>query len=370
MTTPDEAHQHMKTALDHDTETVLPPLRHQWPLLGQELFELEHTLTEIPESGLPPLSVQEKREQRVDVRETIIAQVYQEEGHYSRDMRYLAFLLLKQGRAGSIVGNPFTRDKNGKRQELPYTGLEGYYAGVERTPDRSGLTCEEIVQEEANRGAHLLKTLKQQAIEENSWIDLIHLKNTLAGQEQDIEMIRRIQVLWGTIVRRLHVRLYHCPEFEPTLTEQLEQLEELPAPSQVNTEEEKQLQHALKATKDRLRRELEAMSDDERAQERRERKTRAWIRDSRIAEFRRFHDETYQILTTSSQGRYTIGVQDATLKDSTITETITLPDIPGRQMYPFTHVHLTPEQLEGYLFLAKLGNIGGDPLVRSALVVH
>jgi hypothetical protein len=31
-------------------------------------------------------------------------------------------------------------------------------------------------------------------------------------------------------------------------------------------------------------------------------------------------------------------------------------------------VILTPEDLEGYLFLAQLGEIGGDPLARSVLI--
>ncbi len=370
MTETDKLHQPIESAIDHDRASVLPPVRHQWPKLGQELFELEHVLTDVPEAGQQPVPEQKKREQQAKFRETIIAQLYREEGKQSRDMRYLAFLLLKQGRAGSIVGNPSTIEKNGKRQELPYTGLEGYYAGTERTSDRPGLTSEAIIQEEATIGAQLLKTLKKHAIEQNSWLALLHLKNALVGKEQDVEVIRTIELLWGTVVRRLHVRLYHCSEFEPTLTEQIEHLEQLPGATQGNTEEGKQLQYALNATRARFWHEQETMSDEEKAWERQERCRRAWIRSSREAEFRHFHDETYQILTTSHQGRYAIDVQDTTLKDSTITETITLPKIPERQTYPPILVHLTPEQLEGYLFLARLGEVGGDPLARSALVAR
>jgi len=370
MTNTDKPHQHIETASDHDITDVLPPLLHQWPRLGQELFELEHILTPVPKTRLSSSTERERKEQQADIRNTIIAQVYREEGKYSRDMRYLAFLLLKQGRAGMIVGNPSTITIHGKRQELPYTGLEGYYAGVEKTSNRPGLTSEEIVQEEANIGAQLLKTLKKQAIAQNSWLDLIHLKNTLAWKEQDVEVIRSIQLLWGTVIRRLHVRLYHCPEFEPTLTEQIEHLEQLPSATQGHTAEEEQLRQALNATHAHFRHNLEAMSAAERAQERQERTRREVIRASRIAEFNRFHDETYQILTASHQGHYTLGVQDTTLKDSTINETITLPKIPERQTYPPVLVHLTPAQLEGYLFIARLGEIGGDPLARSALVVH
>lgn len=93
------------------------------------------------------------------------------------------------------------------------------------------------------------------------------------------------------------------------------------------------------------------------------------MRENRLTEFHHFHDETYQILTTF-QGRYSLDVQDATFKEATVTETITLPTIPGRQTYPPTLVSLTPEQLEGYLFLATFGDVGGDPLVRSVLVAR
>jgi hypothetical protein len=364
-----ETHQHLESAINHNTAAIPSPVHHQWPQLGQELLELEHDLTEMPEAG-QPLNEQEQREQRLRVRNTIIAQLYQEEEDHSRDMRHLAFLLLKQGRGGVIVGNPYTIETNGKRQELPYTGLEGYYAGTEKTPDRPGLTCEEIIQEEATIGIQILRTLKKQAIEQNSWIDFIHLKNALAWKEQDVEVIRAIQELWGTAIRRLHVRIYHCPEFEPTLIEQIAHLEQLPGASLGKTEGDKQLQHALIVARARLRRKLEAMSDAEKAQERQEGNRREWIRANRLAEFRRFHDETYQILTTSHQGRYTIDVHDTSPQDATITETIILPKIPGRQTYPPTLIHLTPEQLEGYLFLSKLGEIGGDPLARSALVAR
>jgi hypothetical protein len=358
--------EHIESAVNHDTAAVLPPLRRQWPQLGQELFEMEHVLTNVLEPRRP-LTEREKKEQQEKIRDTIISQLYLEEENYSRDTRHLAFLLLKQGRAGIIVGNPYTIEKGGKRLELPYTGLEGYYAGAEKTPDRPGLTGEEIIQEEANIGAKLLKTLKKRAIEQNSWIDFIHLKNALEWKVQDIEVIRSLQVLWGTIVRRLHTRLYHCPEFEPTLTEQIEHLEQLPGVAHKHTQEEKQFQNTFRGVYDRLRHELEAMSDKEKAQEKQERSRREWIRASRLAEFRHFHDETYHILLQSQQGRYAIDIQDTSLKDATITETITLPEIPGRQTYPETRVHLTPAQLEGYLFLAKLGEVGGDPLARSVL---
>ena len=74
------------------------------------------------------------------------------------------------------------------------------------------------------------------------------------------------------------------------------------------------------------------------------------------------------MLTEPEQERYLIGVQDDSLAEATILETIKLPKIPERNSYPPTPVHFTREQLEGYFFLARLGEIGGDPLARSVLV--
>jgi hypothetical protein len=74
------------------------------------------------------------------------------------------------------------------------------------------------------------------------------------------------------------------------------------------------------------------------------------------------------MVTELGEGRYLIGVQDASLEEATIVETINLPKIPERNTYPPMPIHFTQEQLEGYLFLARLGEIGGDPLARSALV--
>jgi len=87
----------------------------------------------------------------------------------------------------------------------------------------------------------------------------------------------------------------------------------------------------------------------------------------RLEEFDHFREETYAMLTRA-EGQYTLGIQDTSLENAAITETITLPQIPDRQAYPTTDVQLTSEQLEGYLFLARIGEIEGDPLVRSTLV--
>src|SRR6266699_5817157 len=159
-----ELHQSVEADIDHYAERALPPLQHQWSQLGQELFALEHAHTDLNTVNQQPLTEQEKRKKREEIRNTIITQLYSGEGEYSRDTRYLAFLLVKRGRGGEIVGNPYAIGKGDSKQELPYTGLEGYYAGSERTPQRPGMTCEEIIQEEAKIGTELLKSIKKHAI--------------------------------------------------------------------------------------------------------------------------------------------------------------------------------------------------------------
>jgi len=370
MTEIDAHHQSIETDMDHDTERTLPPLRHHWPLLGQELFTLEHVLTATSDPCKPELTEQEKKEQREKIRNTIVAQLYSDEGTYSRDTRYLAFLLLKQGRGGEIVGNPSALGDDGKKQELPYTGLEGYYVGSERTSGRPGLTREEILREEANIGVELLKTIKKRAVEHNSWDDVTRLMRALEWKNQDVEEVRTIQSLWGMVVRRLHVRVYHHPEFEPTLSEQMEHLGQLVGGPSGKTQEEKRSQAYLQVEYDRLVQERARMREEEREKERQERRARERVRTDRLSEFRHFQDETYKLLIESSQRQYSIGVQDGSLRGATITETITLPKIPDRNAYVPTSVHFTPEQLEGYLFLASLGEIGGDPLARSVLVSY
>src|SRR5215471_13315376 len=361
-------HQGIEADIDHCTETFLPPLQHQWPLLGKELFALERTLTNPPGKDHPPLSEQEKRERREAIRNGILAQLYREEETHSLDKRYLAFLLLKQGRGGAIVGDPSALGERIKKQELPYTGLEGYYAGSERTPERPGMTPEEMLQEEANIGAALLQSIKKRCIEQNTWTDFARLKHVLAGGQPDREELRDIQLYWGMIVRRLHVRIYHNPEFALTLTEQMERLKQLLSYIPGRSEEERRSRRALQGEYTRLKQERERMSEAEQERERQERRARERIRTDRLAEYHRFREETYHLLSGASQGSYAVEVRDTSLEEATIVETIPLPAIAGRHTYPAVDVHVTAGQLEGYLFLAQLGAIGGDPLTRSVLV--
>ena len=359
-----ELFQSIEADIDHAAATIPPPVHRQWPQLGQELFVLEQAQTD----SQPSLTEQEKREQCDAIRHALIAQVSRDEEGYSRDTHYLAFFLVKQGRGGELVGNPFAIGKDGRKQELPYTGLEGYYAGSETTSRRPGMTHEAIIQEEANIGAELLKSLKKRAIADYSWAHFARLKHILAGQPPTREELNRLQLLWTGIVRRLHVRVYHNPEFEPTLTEKIEHVEHLLFGKPFRTEQERDMKQAVEQAYHRLRDEYDHLGTAEQEQERQERQRRARIRVDRMTEFRRFRDATYQMVAASGQARYVIGIQDASLADATITETVTLPDLPQRSTYLPVPIRLTPEQLEGYLFLAQLGEVGGDPLVRSTLV--
>src|SRR5437763_186261 len=144
-----ELHQHIEAAVDHSTKTALPPLHYRWPQLGLELVAREEALTEGKTSPTATsgaiqqtLSEQEKKQKREKLRKAITAQLYRDEEGYSLDMRHLAFLLVRLGRGGELIGNPSAIEQDGSKHELPYTGLEGYYAGSERTSQRPGMTRE------------------------------------------------------------------------------------------------------------------------------------------------------------------------------------------------------------------------------------
>ncbi|HTK05948.1 MAG TPA: hypothetical protein VL485_02165 [Ktedonobacteraceae bacterium] len=352
---------------DHGTEMTPPPIQQQWPLLGKEVVTLED-ISIVSGAGAESFTEHEKQAQREKIRSDFLAQLYRNDGSHTRDIHHLAFLLLRQGRGGAIVGNPFARGQDGTQQELPYTGLEGYYAGSERTSIRPGMTREEILLEEANIGAHVLKNMKKDAIEQNTWQHITRVKNVLDQKKDDLEALRWIEIAWSGVVRRLHVRVYQNPEFEPTLTERMEQVNHFLNERSARTDAEKQAKTDMQAEYERLKYEYQCMSAEERKQEKQERKIKEWIRADRLEEFRCFQNETYQILGRTSEGQYFIGIQDASPREATITETITLPRTLDRALYPLTVVHFTPEQLEGYLSLVKLGERGGDPLTRSTLV--
>jgi hypothetical protein len=368
MPTTHDLRQSIETGIDRYTEAMLPPLYREWQQLGQELVSLEDALAQPLPGQRRPLTEQERREKRARVRQAIIAQLYRDEESYPRATRYLAFLVVKKGRGGVIVGNPSAVGKDGSMRKLPYTGLEGYYAGSEQTAQRPGLTAEKIIQEEADIGETALTPLKEHAIEHNDWAEFSHLKHMLAGGTPDEASLQTMETCWSTILSHLHVRVYRNPEFELTLSEKLEQMEQFLSDLPRRTAEEKHLHQIVEAECARLRQGYRRLSQAKHEQELHERRRRESIRADRLEEFQQFREATYELVTASGKGQYAVKIQDASFKDAAITETIVLPDIPERETYPPTDVHLTPEQLEGYLFLASLGEIGGDPLARPMLV--
>lgn len=341
------------------------PLQRQWPQLGRELFTLECALTETYDA---PLSEQEKMERKERIRGHILAQLYRDEEKHSRDARYRAFLVVRKGKAAEIVGHPYYIETNGAKRELPYTGLEGYYAGSERTSDYPGLTREAILREEAQIGVALLRAIKKRSIETYAWARFARLKKALACGEPDIEDLRSLVLLWAQVVTRLHVRVYHNQEFEATISEQIEQLEKLLGGAPAGTKEEKAYKSILQAEYQRLKNERNNLSEEEKEDERKERRKRESIRRERLRAYNHFREETYDLLKEAGKSEYAIRVRDANWTEATITETIRLPKTGESNDYPSIEVKLTPEQLEGYLFLAQLGEIGGDPLARSVLI--
>jgi len=187
-------------------------IQRTWPQLGREFYNLECELL-YANNGLDE---RQKNELREKLRAAIIEQCREYEKQYE------AYELVKGGRAVEIVGNPHYLDKDGGECELPYTGLEGYYAGSEERPGRPGMTREE----------------------------------TYSRLKDPCGRVRHID--------------YH--------------------------------------------------------------------------------------------------IEDASFADGNIVETLSLPQPEDRDSSPPYLVHLTPKQREGYLFLAYLGEKGGDPLIRGILL--
>lgn len=346
---------------EEGTISSLPHIQRRWPSLGKELFGLEQLFFHT--SGAP----QHRQATQEQLRQEIIAQLYQAEGQYPRVTRYLAFLLVRYGRGAEIVGNPFCVRKDGSQQALPYTGLEGYYAGSEQSDAYPGLSRCAILQEEAALGVHVVKMLKKNSIEHNDWTEYFHIRATLEGREQRREAIKTIQTLWLTTIGRLRSRVYHNPEFVQTLTEQIEQGEPLCGKT-LPGEEGRLLQQTLQEEQKRLKETYAALSEAGRMQEGSERRRREIIRLQRVKALQSFRAETYAILEESNQDSYEVGIQDSSWEKATLLETIVLPRMPPREAYPTVRVHFTPEELDGYLFLALLGLFGADPLARSELV--
>ena len=195
------------------------------------------------------------------------------------------------------------------------------------------------------------------------------MKHALAQGNPGAETTRTLQRYWSVIVRRLHVRVYQNPEFELTLLDHIAQVEQEIREMAGRTEEEGEAKKEGEAQLASLEQELTNMSETEQKQQWQETKRRERIRAQKVAAFLRFREDTYRILSASGQGHYEVGIQDTSLEKALIVENVMLPNIPDRTTYPKVSVSFTPEQMEGYLFLAKLGELSGDPLVRSVIAL-
>jgi hypothetical protein len=126
-------------------------------------------------------------------------------------------------------------------------------------------------------------------------------------------------------------------------------------------------QAVLQAEYERLKTGINNMNEEEKQHERKERRARERIRKERLKAYNHFREETYAMLAEAGNSEYEFQVSDSQWTDATIIETIRLPKTQTRNDYTPIRITLTPQQLEGYLFLAELGDIGGDPLARSVL---
>ena len=83
------------------------PVQRQWPQLGKELYSLERALAAHFVTYGHTLSEQETMERAKRFKNRVFAQLYNDDEKYSPETRYRAFLLVKNGKAGEIVGNPY-----------------------------------------------------------------------------------------------------------------------------------------------------------------------------------------------------------------------------------------------------------------------
>ena len=149
----------------NEQQTTNHVQRH-WPQLGKELYSLERALAAHFVTYGQTLPLNKKRELAERFKNRVFAQLYNDDEKYSPETRYRAFLVVKNGKAGEIVGNPYIIDRSGKRQQLPYTGLEGYYAGSIRAATYPGMKAEEVVREEAHTGVEMLRPSKDMLLKD------------------------------------------------------------------------------------------------------------------------------------------------------------------------------------------------------------
>jgi len=325
-------------------------LRRQWPQLGRMLYQLEHDAIDSNEH----LDTVQKRELREKVKEIILDRCS------SYERQYEAFEYVMRGRAVEIVGNPHYPGTDGKEHELPYTGLEGCYVGSEARSGRPGLTQPQIIEEEANIGLELMKSLKKDAIKNYDWGTFARIADP-DHYLLDKEDLKRMHLLWACVVRRLNQRVYENEEFKKTPLEQVEAI----LRSDSRLANDPVIQHGYTVLKEKT----ENGHNNELTEEKKQRVENDRIFHDRIEENDRFRRETYAQIK-DPYGRYghiDYRIEDSSFADANIIEELHLPKPPDRDSSPSYLVTLTPEQTEGYLFLAHLGEKGGAPMARSML---
>ncbi len=323
-------------------------IQRAWPQLGRALYQLEHDAFD----SRSDLSQEQKSEQRKLAKEAVLAQCD------SHEEEYEAFEVVRLGRASAIVGNPRFMGKTGEEYDLPYTGLEGYYAGSEQSPQRPGMRPEQIIEEEAAIGLDLLAEIKKRCIETYSWAHFARMRHALdqATTEAEVEDLRTIGTAWTIVVRRLRERIYQNPEYPQTPLEEVRALLDN-NPALVN---DKQLKAAYPEI-------MQRSAPNEHAPQPDHEKSARFA--GRLTEYHQFRDETYELLRSvpSTMRQVSYLVDDADFAHAAIKEQRVLPLLADRNSAPSYLVHLATEQREGYLFLSKLGEIGGNPLVRCVL---
>jgi hypothetical protein len=324
-------------------------LRRTWPQLGRMLYQLEHDPIESSEH----LNDTQKRELRTKVKDIILDQCS------SYERQYEAFEYVIRGRAVEIVGNPSYQGEDGKAYELPYTGLEGCYVGSQAKPGRPGLTPEQIIEEEANIGLELLNRLKKDAIKDYAWAKFARIADP-DHHILDKEDLKHIHLLWACIVRRLNQRIYENEECKKTPLEQVEAI--LRNDSRLANDPVIQQEYTTLKEKKKT-------AQNETPEERKHQLASDRIFRDRMEEHDRFRRETYALLRDifGRYGHIQYRIDDSSFADANILEELHLPKLPDRHnSHPYL-MKLTTEQVKGYLFLAQLGEKGGDPLARSIL---
>jgi len=328
-------------------------IRREWPQLARELFELEQEIL----AAHPLANEQAKHEQLERVRSSIL------ECCRAYEKQYEAYELVRRGRASEIVGNPhYRRGNEGTALPLPYTGLEGYYAGSEELPDRPGLTKEQIIEEEATIGLELMRKIKKHCIASYSWSSFTRLQRADEDEATSLESLTDLYLLWTVVVRRLSQRVYKNEEYQVSPLERLEGM--------IRKDPRLARDSSIQAEYTRLVDEERQLSREQRQEEHAKELARAAVMRSRLQEFTKFREATYAHLRDSTGifPHIDYCIEDRELASASIVETLCLPKPGDRNASSPYFVNLTPEQLEGYLFLAHLGEKGGDSLTRSLLL--